>query len=63
MNLILAILERLWPPLRTRRLHLEVAYAHYQALETLLTTEDQKQRLKLLFAELNAAVAWPPYAR
>ena len=60
MNLILAILERLWPPLKARRQHLGAAYAHYQALETLLTTEDQKQRLKLLFAELNAAVAWPP---
>jgi hypothetical protein len=63
MNLILAILERLWPPLKARRLHLEAAYSHYQALEALLTTSDQKQRLKLLFADLGAAVAWPPYAR
>jgi len=63
MDLILAILERLWPRLKARRLHLEAAYVHYQALEALLTTEDQKQRLKLLFADLGAAVAWPPYAR
>lgn len=59
MNAI-KLIEALFPWVRRRRQHLGAAYAHYQALETLLTTEDQKQRLKLLFAELNAAVAWPP---
>jgi hypothetical protein len=57
---MLELLKRITRHWSTKREHLAAAWSHYQELELLLTTEDQKQRFKLLYFELRAALNWPP---
>jgi hypothetical protein len=37
-----------------------VAKVHFDWIKDSLTTDEQKQRMGLLIAELRAALSWPP---
>lgn len=60
LMLLLPILENVFPRIRRRRVHLEVAKVHFDWIKDSLTTDEQKQRMGLLIAELRAALSWPP---